>query len=147
MRASSSGPPVERMPVTRCGMLELLSSRPFRCTRSPGFTLFRRAKFTPATHSFAPSENQRPSICHHGFVFAIPVTNFPPSARATSCLTHVPITGVSLDETPGEDPFLEAGDQARAEVSRTGANAKMLLRQKTVLILGRSDSGKYAPAF
>src|SRR4029077_5562514 len=49
--------------------------------------------------------------------------------------------------TPGDDQFLEAGDHAITGTSRIGARAVMLLCQKTDLILGMSDSGRYAPEF
>src|SRR5260370_9697037 len=74
----------------------------------------------------------------------MPVRNVPPSESCTEWSAHVPTT-FAFPTTPGEDQFLEAGDHACTGTSKIGAKAVMLLCQKTDLILGRPDSGRYAP--
>src|SRR6266481_7809937 len=126
----------------------------------PIFSPSRFARFAPTTHSFAASANQRPCTRHHGFVFSMPVTKFDPSGREKECCAHVPMRRRLVKEGAGcEMPFREVGAEARpaislfcggvssmvTEVTKIGAKAMMLLCQKTDLILGRSDSGRYAP--
>src|SRR5579885_2761034 len=128
------------MPVARS--VKLLPGSPaLTWSGSPTFMLFRAAKLAPTTHSSESSRNQFPSTSHQGFVFAAPVTKAPPSGSGKECADQVPMT-LTAPERPGEDQFMEAGDQACAGTSRTGAKAMMLLCQKISLILGRSDSGR-----
>src|SRR5271154_4364279 len=96
----SSGPPEERIPVTRNGDGIFVTPPVARETASPIRILFFCARVAPTTHSLASSENHWPSIRHQGFVLATPVWNFPPSARGTPRLAHVPIRGTSSIQFP-----------------------------------------------
>src|SRR6266568_5514204 len=87
--ASSSCPPVERMPVTASCELE----SPERISRVwPGLMPKRRANFAPTTASAESSENQRPWTCQPGLAAATPVVKTPPPLGTdTSCRYQVPI--------------------------------------------------------
>src|ERR1700722_18228431 len=128
----SSRPPVETIPVIvsvcvrlPASILILLPARKFR----------RCASEDPATPSSVPSENQRPSTCHHGSVAEIPVVNVPPSGTETEWLYHVPIN--SSCEFFCES-FCESEVAIETGTSRNGANPITLLRQKIVFSLPKS---------
>src|ERR1700737_2332074 len=99
MTALSSGPPDDNMPVTFSGVGILVTAPVAMERKSPILTPFFFANSIPTTHSLLFSENHRPSIRHHGSVFATPVLNVLPSGRLTSCSAHVPISEVS-DQFP-----------------------------------------------
>src|ERR1700740_1614928 len=101
-------------------------------------------------HCPAPSLNQEPSTRHQGLVCLRPVTKPPPSGSGTEWSDHAPIKTLS----PSAASFTkvaEAGESCGVQevtlTSSTGEKPMMLLCQKIVLSLGRSASGRYAPAF
>src|SRR4029077_14479553 len=136
--ASSSGPPPDRIPVTNrdrflCGV--------FMFNALPICTPERAANDLPITHSCAPSLNHCPSTCHQGFVFSMPVTYVLPSGTDTTWPTQVPIKVVCASMA-GVEYVCEDFVQASTGTSTAGAKPTMLFRQKIVLSLPRSDSGK-----
>src|SRR2546422_7261958 len=124
------------MPVTASGNPS--EETPDKRSVPPTLSEFLLANFFPTMHSAAPSWNQAPSTCHHGFVCPRPVTNAPPSGNFTSRADQVPIRIAS----PLGESFTnaaEAGENRGVEeatlASRMGAKATMLLCQKMDLIL------------
>src|SRR5208337_1286414 len=71
--ASSSGPPVVKIPTTVSAIpVDLSVADTIRTL--PGFTSYLLANPAPTTHSVELSLNHFPSTCHQGFVFSIPVS-------------------------------------------------------------------------
>src|SRR5712664_44743 len=145
MTASSSDPPDESTPTT-FKLIHFAWSPELTFKSSPIFAPTFFEKFAPTTHCSESSPNHCPLTSHQGFVFSAPVRYVVPSGMATLCCAQVPIK-VALPATAGVIQELEAGDQASIGNSRIGLKPIMLLCQKMVLSLGRSASGRYAPAF
>src|ERR1700682_2547627 len=139
MTASSSGPPLERIPVS---VKETLRSEDLSCRRSPGLRLARVARDFPTMGSGASSVNQRPSTCHQELVCSIPVTYARSSGTATACRAQVPMSVVLITADHSAFPGVAA-----TGTSIMGAKPTILLRQKIVLSLPKSRSGRYAPEF